>query len=73
MIDIGNEGVARIARGGEPWSLYMEKTFQRTDDPMLAAGALTKAEISERRHALEDSTCYYRDVLHDACWGRRPA
>ena len=72
LIDIGNEGVARIIRGGSPWAQYMEKTFQRTDEAMLKQGALNEREIADRRRALQDPTFYFRDLLVDACWGRRP-
>ncbi len=40
LVDCGNEGVARVIRGGDPWARYMEKTFQRTDDAMLAKGVI---------------------------------
>ena len=73
MIEVRNEGTARVLRGGDPWALYMEKSFQRTDNALLAKGVLTNAEIADRRRALEDPTCYFRDLLYDASWGRRPA
>jgi ubiquinone/menaquinone biosynthesis C-methylase UbiE len=73
LVDVGNEGVARVIQGGDPWAQYLEKTFQRTDETLLANGVLTKSEIADRLRALEDPTFYFRDLLIDASWGRRPA
>jgi SAM-dependent methyltransferase len=71
LVELGNEGVARIIRGGDPWARYLEKTLERTDDVLVTKGLLTQSEISERRRALEDPKFYFRDLLFDASWGRR--
>jgi 2-polyprenyl-3-methyl-5-hydroxy-6-metoxy-1,4-benzoquinol methylase len=72
MTEVGDEEVSRVIRGGEPRALYMEKSFQRTDDALFKKGVLTRTEIAERQRALEDPTCYFRDLIFDGCWGRRP-
>jgi len=51
----------------------METPFQLTDKMLLANGVLTESEIDDRQRALADPTFYFRDLLLDAAWGRRPA
>jgi ubiquinone/menaquinone biosynthesis C-methylase UbiE len=73
LAEIDYEGIARTIGGGYAWAQYMEKSFQRTDEMLLAQGVLTRSEIADRRRSFEDPTFYFRDLLFDASWGRRAA
>jgi ubiquinone/menaquinone biosynthesis C-methylase UbiE len=73
LVDIANEGVARIACGGDATSLVQGKTWAALDDRLLRDGVLSEAESAATRQALEDQTFVYREQLMQAAWGRRPA
>lgn len=72
LAEIGNEGVARVFHGGDPFSRMWIKTWQRIDDAVIANGILTDHEVAEMRRAYEDPTFTYRAQLTQAVWGRRP-
>jgi SAM-dependent methyltransferase len=72
LVDIGNEGVARVFHGGDPFSRMWIKTWERIDDAVIANSVLTEREIVEMRRAYEDSTFTYRAQLTQAVWGRKP-
>jgi SAM-dependent methyltransferase len=73
LVDVANEGVARIARGGDTTSLVQVQTWAAIDDRLLRDGLFSEAESASTRHALEDPTFLYREQLMQAAWGRRPA
>jgi SAM-dependent methyltransferase len=72
LVDIGNEGVARVFHGGDPFSHMWIKTWERIDDAVIANGVLAEREVEEMRRAYEDPTFTYRAQLTQAVWGRRP-
>jgi hypothetical protein len=72
LVEIGNEGVARVFHGGDAFSRMWIKTWQRIDDAVIANGILTDWEVAEMRRAYEDPTFTYRAQLTQAVWGRRP-
>jgi SAM-dependent methyltransferase len=72
LVDIGNEGVARVFHGGEPFSRMWIKTWERIDDAVIANGVLTEREVGQVRQAYEDPAFTYRAQLTQAVWGRRP-
>lgn len=72
LIDIDNEGVARVFHGGDPFSRMWIKTWERIDDAVIANGVLTEREVEEMRRAYEDPTFTYRAQLTQAVWGRKP-
>jgi len=73
LVDIANEGVARIARGGDTTSLVQVPTWAAIDDRLRRDGLFSDAESTNTRRALEDPTFMYREQLMQAAWGRRPA
>jgi ubiquinone/menaquinone biosynthesis C-methylase UbiE len=73
LVDLANEGVARIARGGDTTSLVQVKTWAAIDDRLLREGLFSETESAITRQALEDTTFWYREQLMQAAWGRRPA
>ena len=73
LVDIGNEGVARIARGGDTTSLVQVKTWAAIDDRLLRDGLFSESESTCTKQALEDPAFLYREQLMQAVWGRRPA
>jgi SAM-dependent methyltransferase len=73
LVDLGNEGIARIFHGGDPFSLMWMKTWERVDDVMVAEGALTESEAADMRRAYEDPAFMYRAQLTQAVWGRKPS
>jgi len=73
LVEVGNEGVARIARGGDTTSLVQIPTWAAIDNRLLRDRLMSKAESAGTRQALEDPTFLYREQLMQAVWGRRPA
>ena len=51
LIEMGNEGIARVVRGGDPLSRMWIQTWQRIDDVVIAEGALTDSEVADMRRA----------------------
>ena len=68
---MGNEGIARVFHGGDPFSLMWIKTWERVDDAMVAQGALTESEAADMRRAYEDPAFMYRAQLTQTVWGRK--
>jgi SAM-dependent methyltransferase len=71
LVEMGNEGVARVVHGGEPLSRMWIQTWQRIDDVVIAKGILTESEVADMRRAYEDPTFTYRAQLMQSVWGRR--
>jgi SAM-dependent methyltransferase len=72
LVDTGNEGVARVIRGGEPLSLVWVSTWKQVDEQLVDEGVLTKAEVDDMARAYQDPSFSYRAQLMQAVWGRRP-
>ncbi|MCW2649681.1 MAG: hypothetical protein JWR32_657 [Mycobacterium sp.] len=72
LVDMGNEGVARVAHGADPFSHMWIKTWQRIDEAVLAHGVLTPWEVAQMRRAYEDPSFAYRTQLTQSVWGRKP-
>jgi SAM-dependent methyltransferase len=73
LVDLSYEGVAKVVRGGEPHSLLWIRTWQRTNDAVIAKGVLSESQIADMRRAFEDPTFIYRSLLMQSVWGRKPA
>jgi hypothetical protein len=73
LVNVANEGVARIARGGDTTSLVQIPTWAAIDDRLLRDGLFSEAESAITQQAFEDPTFLYREQLMQAAWGRRPA
>ena len=39
LVELGNEGIARVVHGGDPFSYMWIKTWQRIDDGRLSTAA----------------------------------
>jgi SAM-dependent methyltransferase len=72
LIELGNEAVSRVYRGGDPWSRFWIQTWERFDDVVAAEGVLTESDVADMRRAFEDPTFAYRAYLVQSVWGRRP-
>jgi SAM-dependent methyltransferase len=70
FIDVGNEGLALVGRGGSPMSQLMIESFQPIDDAMVANGVVGQSDASDARCALADPSFLYRSGLVVAVWGR---
>jgi SAM-dependent methyltransferase len=70
--EVAHEGIARIVRGGTPWSLYLQQTWRLIDDGFVEKGFLSEADAATTRQAHEDPTFQFRDMTLDAAWGRLP-
>jgi len=46
-----NEGVARVFRGGDPFSMMWMQTWRHIDDVLIDKGVLTCSEASESSRA----------------------
>jgi hypothetical protein len=71
LVEMGDEGVARITHGGNPQSRMWIQTWQRIDDAIIAKGVLTRSEVQGMRRAYEDPTFVYRGYLLQSVWGRK--
>ena len=49
LVEMGNEGVARVVHGGDPLSRMWMQTWQRIDDVVIAKGILTESEVADMR------------------------
>lgn len=72
LVDLGNEGTARVVHGGDPFSHMWIKTWQRIDDAVIDRGVLTEGDVRKMRQAYEDPTFTYRTQLTQSVWGRKP-
>lgn len=72
LSEMGNEGVARVIRGGDPFSHMWIKTWQRIDDAVIASGVLSESDMAQMRRAYEDPTFTYRAQLTQTVWARKP-
>jgi SAM-dependent methyltransferase len=72
LVELGNEGIARVVHGGDPFSHMWIKTWQRIDDAVIADGVLSADEARATRQAYEDPTFTYRTQLTQYVWGRKP-
>jgi SAM-dependent methyltransferase len=72
LSEMGNEGVARVIRGGDPFSHMWLKTWERIDDAVIAGGVLSESDVAQMRRAYEDPTFTYRAQLTQSVWGRKP-
>jgi SAM-dependent methyltransferase len=72
LVEMGNEGVARVFHGGDVFSRFWIQSWQRIDDVVVAKGALTESEVADMRRAYEDPTFIYRAALMQSVWGRKP-
>jgi hypothetical protein len=72
LVELGNEGVARVVHGGDPFSGMWIKTWQRIDDAVIAHGVLSEGEVRKMRQAYEDPSFTYRTQLTQYVWGRKP-
>jgi SAM-dependent methyltransferase len=73
LVDMGNEGIARVVHGGDPFSDMWIKTWQRIDDAVIDNGVLTAGEVGQMRRAYHDPTFTYRTQLTQSVWGRKPS
>lgn len=71
LVEMGNEGVARMVHGGDVFSRMWIQTWQRIDDVVIAKGILTESEVADMRRAYKDPTFTYRAQLMQSVWGRR--
>jgi SAM-dependent methyltransferase len=72
LVEMGNEGVARVFHGGDPFSRMWIQTWRRIDDVVIAQGVLTESEVADIRRAYEDPAFIYRALLMQSVWGRKP-
>jgi hypothetical protein len=72
LSEMGNEGVARVIRGGDPFSHMWIKTWERIDNAVIAGGVLSESDVAQMRRAYEDATFSYRAQLTQSVWGRKP-
>src|SRR5258708_21955285 len=49
LVEMGNEGIARVFCGGEPLSRMWIQTWQRIDEVLIANDVLTDSEVADSR------------------------
>lgn len=72
LIEMGNEGVARVFHGGEPFSTMWMQTWRRIDNALIDRGMLTPSEAADMCRPYGDPTFTYRAQLMQSVWGRKP-
>ena len=72
LVEMGNEGVARVFHGGDPFSMMWMQTWRRIDIALIDKGMLTQSEAADMCRPYEDSTFTYRAQLMQSVWGRKP-
>jgi SAM-dependent methyltransferase len=72
LIEMGNEGVARVFHGGDPFSMMWMQTWRHIDNTLIDKGMLTDSEAADMARPYEDSTFTYRAQLMQSVWGRKP-
>lgn len=73
LVDIGNEGTARIRQGGDGMSGIWLRTWEMLDPRLVSESVLTDNEADLTRRAYLDPSFTYREQLMVSAWGRRPA
>jgi hypothetical protein len=73
LVDLGNEGRARVLQGGEPQALFMQRTVGLLDSALAEHEIATQSELAERRQVFEDPSFFFRTSLIVSTWGRRRA
>jgi len=72
FIDVGQEGLTRVNRGGDPFSRLDLMTLQASAKPMIDAGLVTQEQHESGQRSLSDPDFYYPGGTLFAAWGRRP-
>jgi len=72
FIDIDNEGITGISRGGDPDTQFQLMTLQLAGPPLVAAGVLTEQDVELLRKLFADRSFYYVGSTFFGAWGRRP-
>ena len=72
LVEMGNEGIARIFHGGDPFSRMWIQVWERVNDAVVAQGFLAESEVADMRRAYGDPTFMYRAQLMQSVWGRKP-
>jgi hypothetical protein len=73
LVDVGNEGRARVLQGGEPQALFMQETVGLLDSALAEHEIATRSELAQRRTVFEDPAFFFRTSLTISAWGRRRA
>jgi len=70
--DVGQDGLTRINRGGEPLARFSAMTLRAAAKPMIAGGLLTQEQHDSVQCLLMDPAFTYLGLTLFAAWGRRP-
>lgn len=71
--DVQADGRVYVMRGAHPSSTLPRYTFERVRAPLVASGALTKADFAEAFALFDDAATALMSPVMMAAWGRRPA
>ena len=71
LCEVAAEGRVYMMRGGHPSAALPRHTFERVRAPVVAAGAVTEAEVEEALALLADPTVSVMSHVMMAAWGRR--
>jgi SAM-dependent methyltransferase len=72
FVEVGNEGVAHVVRGGEPLPRLLAQSFQELDPQLVTAGLVTDSQAADARRAFADPTFLFRGLLVQSVWARKP-
>lgn len=70
FLDLGNEGIVRIIRGGEPAARFLLMSAQLVFRPMVAAGLFTEEQYAHAERLLQDPSFYFIGPTIFGAWGR---
>jgi SAM-dependent methyltransferase len=71
--DLGHEGVALTARGGDPLARFFHMTDELLRERFVAAGVLTEADFDELGRAYDDPSFWFVGFTLFGVWGRCPS
>jgi SAM-dependent methyltransferase len=73
--NIHHEATAEVVRGGSPWALWWQATWEAMHGWGQAKEVLTEAREEEYKALIApwgDSSFWFLNALVHACWGQRP-
>jgi SAM-dependent methyltransferase len=71
LADLGHEGTTWVSRGAGPSARFSRMSLAIIHDSVIAAGALTSADLDGLRQAYDDPSFSFADMTLFAAWGRR--
>jgi SAM-dependent methyltransferase len=73
LVDVGNEGVTRVVRGGEPYPILWQQTARLVGPRLVEHHVASEQEVAEYQRLFADPTFAFRSTLFVSTWARHPS